>query len=251
MKTRMTNLLCVGATVVSQFNMSWVFLVLLTGAIIASTGMSHAAVVNPSFELPVLGNNNLQAGSFTGWTASNSNAGVQDYDTIVFPNATNGVQHAYANGPDAGGPSTLSQLLSDTVVSGGTYTLTVDVGLRMDFTGQATIRLYGSTLGPATPLSNTNGTAQLTPISPSASSYLLNQTVTYTALGAGDPFLGQQIGIALVGTSGIQVIFDDVTFNAATGSSAVPEPSTYALGLIGLAGLGLVAWRRKYPSRSA
>jgi len=27
--------------------------------------------------------------------------------------------------------------------------------------------------------------------------------------------------------------------------SAVPEPSTYALGLIGLAGLGLVAWRRR------
>jgi MYXO-CTERM domain-containing protein len=28
-------------------------------------------------------------------------------------------------------------------------------------------------------------------------------------------------------------------------SAAVPEPSTYALGLIGLAGLGLVAWRRR------
>ncbi|MCE9553992.1 MAG: PEP-CTERM sorting domain-containing protein [Planctomycetes bacterium] len=26
---------------------------------------------------------------------------------------------------------------------------------------------------------------------------------------------------------------------------SVPEPSTYALGLIGLAGLGLVGWRRR------
>jgi len=32
--------------------------------------------------------------------------------------------------------------------------------------------------------------------------------------------------------------------------STVPEPSTYALGLIGLAGLGLVAWRRRRASRS-
>jgi hypothetical protein len=27
--------------------------------------------------------------------------------------------------------------------------------------------------------------------------------------------------------------------------AGVPEPSTYALGLIGLAGLGLVIWRRR------
>jgi len=39
---------------------------------------------------------------------------------------------------------------------------------------------------------------------------------------------------------------------AFTGSevSSVPEPSTYALGLLGLAGLGVVAWKRKRSIRA-
>jgi len=36
----------------------------------------------------------------------------------------------------------------------------------------------------------------------------------------------------------------ELTFQAA----AVPEPSTYALGLIGLASFGIVAWRRRRPA---
>ena len=36
--------------------------------------------------------------------------------------------------------------------------------------------------------------------------------------------------------NGLQIVFTE---------AAVPEPSTYALGLIGLVGLGLVVWRKR------
>jgi hypothetical protein len=179
-------------------------------------------VVNPSFEANAIADNTYFFAVPTGWTNA-AQAGYQNLLPTDTPQATDGENNAFANG---GG--SLSQLTSYTVAAGQIYTLTVDVGQLSNFSGSlATIRLFGSTLGFNTPLSNTNGTAQLTGIAPaSGGPYLTNRTITYTALASGDPFLGQTLGIALVGESGTQVLFDNVRFSATGPSNSATNTTT-------------------------
>ena len=177
------------------------------------------AVVNPSFEIDVVADGDNIGSGATGWTKAGlvtQAAGPQDFASGQIPQATAGEQHAFTNGG-----TSLSQVTPFTVEAGKTYTLLVDVGQISNFSGsQATIRLFGSTSGMDTPLANSSGTAQLASITPTSGTYLTNRTVTYTALASGDPFLGQQIGIALVGQSGIQVLFDNVRFTQTSNSYA-------------------------------
>jgi len=54
-------------------------------------------------------------------------------------------------------------------------------------------------------------------------------------------------GIEIISTRGSagQLEFLEVRLTSGVEAPTVPEPSTYALGLIGLAGLGLLAWRKR------
>jgi hypothetical protein len=203
---------------------------------LAFATVGEAAVINPSFEDPDLAEvgNNFVYGSFPGWTAIGS-AGVQDYAGLGWlPYSTDDEQHAFV-----GGGATLYQTLTETIVDGGVYTLTVDVGQYGGFSGsQGTIRLFGSA-GYSTALSNSNGTAELAGIAPTPGTYSLNQTVTYTALASGDPFAGQFLGIALVASAGTQVEFDNVRLDVTFTEAAGPEPGALGLLGLGLAGLGM------------
>lgn len=195
----------------------------LSAALVLTSAASHAAtVLNFSFEAdPILDNG--FSGSASNWTVSGGPAGTQDF-ALQNPQATDGEQHAYANGG-----AMLTQLTSETIIGGQTYTLTVDVGQIDVFSGSlGTLRLYGSTLGAGTAI------AELTGIAPTPGTYLLNRTFSYTAPAGGGPFAGQTVGIALMGQSGQQVLFDNVRF--------VPEPSTALLG--GLGALALLRRRR-------
>ena len=185
------------------------------------------------------GSGGAVGGSMTGWTAVGA-AGNQKFspgNASQIPKTIFGEQHAYTNGTNA----SVSQVTPLTITAGETYTLTVDVGQVSNFSNsQGTIRLFGSTLGLGTALSNSNGTAELSGITPpnQSTSYLVNQTISYTALASGDPFEGQQIGIALVNSVGTQTLFDNVRLEAV----GVPEPSS--LALLGLGGLALLRRKR-------
>lgn len=77
---------------------------------------------------------------------------------------------------------------------------------------EATIRLFGSDSGFETELAEVAG------ITPPQNGTLLNQTVMFTA-SAGDA-TGQTLGIALVGSGGTQVRFDNIRLTA-----TAPAPS--------------------------
>ena len=202
----------------------------LSAALVLTSAASQAAtVLNPSFEADIAGEGNNPGGSFTGWVVSGA-AGYQDLPgTTYTPLPTDGIQNAYANF----GTGVLSQLTSEVITAGNTYTFTVDVGLLSAFAGTGslgTIRLFGSTGGPSVSI------AELTGLAPTAGTYLTNQTISYTALASADPFAGQSVGIALINQAGTQVIFDNVRFDV------IPEPSTALLG--GLGALALLRRRR-------
>ncbi len=186
-------------------------------------GKQGATVLNPSFEIDNVADNGF-IWTATAWTVA-GDAGVLDLSASVSPQPTDGEQNGFANGG-----ASLSQVTSHTIAAGTVYTLTVDVGEYEIFVGSmATVRLFGSTAGLGTALSNANGTAQLTGIAPAAGSYIHDVTVTYTALASGDPFEGQSLGIALIGQSGTQVFFDNVRLTA----TATPPSNTYANWILG------------------
>jgi hypothetical protein len=196
------------------------------------TTQAQAPVVlaNPSFEDDDVADSS-HISSATGWTVAGA-AGVHDFVASWTPQPTVGDQNGWVNG---GG--SLSQVTSHTITAGTVYTLTVDVGEYVGFSGSlATIRLFGSTSGLGTALSNINGTAELTGIDPANGFYTTDVTVTYTALPSDDPFEGQSLGIALIGESGTQVLFDNVRLDIP------PTSSTFAGWISGYDVGGLTDW---------
>ena len=211
-------------------------------ASLALSASSNAVVImNPSFEVDDVANGGFTNGLATGWDTAGNVTGTQDFVSGTAPTATDGEQHGVVSFQVFNAlPTSLSQLTPHTINAGDTITLTVDVGQVGAFSGsEATISLYGSTLGLGTALSNTNGTALQAGIAPASGAYLLNQTVTYTALASGDPFAGQQIGILFLNSVGTQTLFDNVRLDIV----AVPEPGS--LALLSLGGLALLRRRRK------
>ena len=188
------------------------------------------------------------------WTAN-----PQVWGGIGWPITGTGYGQTPTNGTDIAN-HTAYQLLTDTFIEGATYTLTVDHSLRGDSgepgqefdtgsimffrqnqnPGGPTTAFSGPTIGILDgSLANGNNPVGLVP------GDWVTQTLTYVATAAD---AGQPIGIMVTTTSAFQGVYDNVRLTvdlAQAEAEAVPEPSTYALGLIGLAGVGLVAWRKR------
>lgn len=188
-------------------------------------------VLNPSFESPFSGviscglNCSYNVGAVPNWTTT-GNTGVFHpsalYLNLPLPN---GVQTGYSNG------GTLSQTLAATLQANTVYTLTVDVGRRLDqaFPGASITLLAGITvLGTTAALVPTPGN-------------FLPVGVTYTSL-VSDPLIGQNLRIVLT-SNGVQINFDNVRLDAVPVFTPVPEPSSWALLLPGLA--SLLAYQRR------
>ncbi len=162
-----------------------------------------------------------------GWTAVSGGSvsfGVLDpgSTTNLFNFVPDGVNVGYNNG------GTLFQTVGDTALSGLTYTLLVDVGLRKDFPVVGIVELLvGSTVVTATGTNPTSG---------NWSTFQAQFTATSADIGAA-------IRIQLR-SNGQQATFDNVRLDATgTGDPAIPEPGTMAL--VGLGGLGMSVWARR------
>jgi hypothetical protein len=208
----------------------------LTGA---GTSQAQAiAINNASFESPVVGPGGYTDNSVQGWTidgTANYTAGVQDFGSGDF--SSYDPLAAPADGDQAlfvahGGIvyQDVGALAADT-----TYTLTLAVGQRLsggsnDNTGGGIFELINGTTDTGTVL------AASTLDTPAEGTFNL-QSLTYTT---GDSVSGD-LAIALLQTSGNQVVFDNVQLTA----GAVPEPSiVLLLALGGVATMAVMHYRR-------
>jgi hypothetical protein len=198
----------------SRFLIATATMVLL-GATVVSAG--PILITNSGFEADSLANGAFTSGTITGWVCVSGTCGVYNPTTAQFtpdnPLAApaGGVNVAYSNG------GAITQLTGATVQAGATYTLTAAVGQRLDtaFPGYV-VELF-------TPLGTLASSNSPTP----ASGFFLNSTAVYTA-----PTSGAQIGQAIsvrLSSVGVQTVFDNVSLDA----SAVPEPGTLSMLLIG------------------
>ncbi|MGH9582684.1 MAG: PEP-CTERM sorting domain-containing protein [Bryobacteraceae bacterium] len=147
-----------------------------------------------------------------------SGTGLSWYNSVPSPTI------AFTSYPDSStsGP-TISQIVSATVVDGGVYTLSVDVGHRSDdvaFTPDPGL-LIGGVFYAATGVDPGSGNWD-------------TWTATFTGSAA---TAGDAIEIELSSSGGGQGNFDNVVLTGTPVGSAVPEPASDGLLALGLCGL--------------
>ncbi len=185
------------------------------------------AVVNAGFEDPA-----QDPGGWTntlpGWDGP-TNAG-DSFIEYINGFKSEGVNHlGMAQGAE------VSQNLGVAVLPNTTYTLTVGVGRRNgSFTQAGNISAYGLYVGGDKEAGGTLLAEGTYDASPLADLTYVDQTLTYTT-GAAVPAGNLYISLRSAGVN--RAHFDNVRL------SAVPEPSSMALGLLGL--MGLARFRRR------
>jgi hypothetical protein len=209
-----------------KFRSFFVLLSILAVCFIAAPVWADTVpIVNPSFGItnpliyPCGTGCASNAGPIPGWTITGA-AGSWQASTAYFNSPTT---VAWSDG------GTISQTLSTSLATNMTYTLSVDVGHRLDgFAANYTIALYaGSML-----LSSITGSNGVIP-----AGTFQGESFSYSSGAA--PLSGP-LGIVLF-SSGKQTDFENVQLSTV---STVPEPGTLALFATGL-GLMILVLRRR------
>jgi len=216
----------------------WALPVLVGTVLVLASGAAQAVPVtiqNPSFEANVLADGAFVL-TITNWSFSGSDTGTFNPHAAAYPGgvAPDGQNVAFISAGSAPG-DTISQVLSDVLTAGVTYTLDVEVGERAD---GLTINTYVIQLVAGGAVLASDSSA-----SPAAGTFATS-TVVYTATGA-EAQIGQALEIRLVATvgGGNQINFDDVRLDAARQVPVVPGVGLAFL-VVALAGLGLLVARR-------
>ena len=205
-------------------------------ATLLSAGAASAAtelVVNGSFESNSIGSSWAAVSSVTGWTSSasgNSAFEIQKGSTQggvsgFMPTAANGVQYLELNTDRL---TSISQTISTS--AGSNYLLSFAYSGRPDTAGNASSLMnvyWGNTLLTASPLVGTTTPTWQT----------FSQSVS--ALGASTVLRFESVGPASASSYGSYL--DNVSLSV----SAVPEPQTWAMMLLGLGLMGFIARRKR------
>ena len=188
-------------------------------------------------------------GNPTGWGASGgSSTGHWNPTTASFQNeaAHGGVGWTRGNGisTNTNGGMLAQTVANYTIQANTRYTLTLDVGRRLDGTGSwnyAVGLMAGAFNTPtadifASLIGDTDKSGVVIPAGAFKSISLVFET------GANNPFIGKQLSILLSGDGYVGTAFDNVYLDATPLTvSAVPEPATWAMMIsgFGLAGASL------------
>jgi hypothetical protein len=199
-------------------------LALLVGLLATESALAGQITIgDPSFEGVALAPGGFTSGTYAAnsWN-SNANAGIFRPTAASYPSGVpDGVNIGYSSSA-----AVIDQVLTATLTANTVYTLSVDVGNRLDTPhndGYTIQLLAGGTV--------LNGTTNFP--NPTQGNFVV-ATDSYTT-GAADPLLGQPLEIKLISAATGQTSFDNVLLDASPVN--VPEPTTLALFAIGAAGL--------------
>ena len=199
-----------------------------------SATAAAVAVANAGFEEgPELAENGWTRGDFPGWGGSIASGRQRPGDALFdggLPPSGDGSANEYTGWVNDGA---LFQSLNEVLIAGKTYTLTVDIGDRLDMAfGGYTLNLYAGA----------QVFAALSGFDVPEGGWL-TKTLTFTATDA-TVGLGNRLRIGLLG--GTQVNFDNVRFDISgdVGPVETPEPAMPALFGLGMISLAVARRRR-------
>lgn len=191
---------------------------------VGSVGAQAIAIDNPSFESQVLSDGAWRGVPITGWTTTGSgeSAGPQNWTDAQYVGANDGDQilsavpdgrnSAYSRGGN------ISQLLNATLIPNSHYTLSVEVGRRLDGQFPAWYRVQLVAGGEVL-------AEEFATNAPVAGQW--RTSIVSFVTGASHPRLGQRLEIRILtandttGNGGMQANYDNVRLIATTTSSTV------------------------------